>query len=137
MNWIKYFCHEMIKLLISQENSDFWQFSSCLSKLCVSLQVFPLDYLCFLTRDLGSPECQTKRHPNLKASLSAPAMPTQSARRSNAVEDLVARFNEVRGFCLRDLSECHADTRLLNFSKLNRISSTSARTSTLTSLCDF
>uniref|UniRef100_A0A3Q1JCE7 Phosphoinositide phospholipase C n=1 Tax=Anabas testudineus TaxID=64144 RepID=A0A3Q1JCE7_ANATE len=58
-------------------------------------RVFPLDYLCFLTRDLGSPECQTKRHPNLKASLSAPAMPTQSARRSNAVEDLVARFNEV------------------------------------------
>ncbi|XP_029953283.1 1-phosphatidylinositol 4,5-bisphosphate phosphodiesterase epsilon-1 isoform X2 [Salarias fasciatus] len=58
-------------------------------------QVFPLDYLCFLTRDLGSPECQTKRHPNLKASLSAPAMSTQSAQRSNAVEDLVARFNEV------------------------------------------
>uniref|UniRef100_A0A668A3T9 Phosphoinositide phospholipase C n=1 Tax=Myripristis murdjan TaxID=586833 RepID=A0A668A3T9_9TELE len=58
-------------------------------------RVLPLDYLCFLTRDLGSPECQTKRHPNLKASLSAPAMPTQSAQRSNAVEDLVARFNEV------------------------------------------
>ncbi|XP_035997704.1 1-phosphatidylinositol 4,5-bisphosphate phosphodiesterase epsilon-1 isoform X4 [Fundulus heteroclitus] len=58
-------------------------------------QVFPLDYLCFLTRDLGSPECQTRRHPNLKASLSVPAMPTQSAQRSNAVEDLVARFNEV------------------------------------------
>uniref|UniRef100_I3KHV3 Phosphoinositide phospholipase C n=1 Tax=Oreochromis niloticus TaxID=8128 RepID=I3KHV3_ORENI len=55
-------------------------------------QVFPLDYLYFLTRDLGSPEFQTKRHPNLKASLSAPAMPTQ---RSNAVEELVARFNEV------------------------------------------
>ncbi|XP_047233215.1 1-phosphatidylinositol 4,5-bisphosphate phosphodiesterase epsilon-1 isoform X3 [Girardinichthys multiradiatus] len=58
-------------------------------------QVFPLDYLCFLTRDLGSPECQTRRRPNLKASLSVPAMPTQSAQRSNAVEDLVARFNEV------------------------------------------
>ncbi|XP_015230727.1 PREDICTED: 1-phosphatidylinositol 4,5-bisphosphate phosphodiesterase epsilon-1 isoform X2 [Cyprinodon variegatus] len=58
-------------------------------------QVFPLDYLCFLTRDLGSPECQTRRHPNLKASLSVPAMPTQTAQRSNAVEDLVARFNEV------------------------------------------
>ncbi|XP_061911649.1 1-phosphatidylinositol 4,5-bisphosphate phosphodiesterase epsilon-1 isoform X2 [Entelurus aequoreus] len=58
-------------------------------------QVFPLDYLCFLTRDLGSPESQTRRHPNLKASLSAPNMPTQTARRSNAVEDLVARFNEV------------------------------------------
>ncbi|XP_029312319.1 LOW QUALITY PROTEIN: 1-phosphatidylinositol 4,5-bisphosphate phosphodiesterase epsilon-1 [Cottoperca gobio] len=58
-------------------------------------RVFPLDYLCFLTRDLGSPECQTKRHPNLKSSLSVPAMPTQSAQRSNGVEDLVARFNEV------------------------------------------
>ncbi|XP_068161011.1 1-phosphatidylinositol 4,5-bisphosphate phosphodiesterase epsilon-1 isoform X2 [Antennarius striatus] len=58
-------------------------------------RVFPLDYLCFLTRDLGSPECQTKRHPNLKASLSVPAMPSQSAQQSNAVEDLVARFNEV------------------------------------------
>uniref|UniRef100_A0A8D3BAA9 Phosphoinositide phospholipase C n=1 Tax=Scophthalmus maximus TaxID=52904 RepID=A0A8D3BAA9_SCOMX len=58
-------------------------------------RVFPLDYLCFLTRDLGSPECPTKRHPSLKASLSAPAMPTQSAQRSNAVEDLVTRFNEV------------------------------------------
>uniref|UniRef100_A0A3B3CU13 Phosphoinositide phospholipase C n=1 Tax=Oryzias melastigma TaxID=30732 RepID=A0A3B3CU13_ORYME len=55
----------------------------------------PLDYLCFLTQDLGSPECQIKRHPNLKASLSAPNMPTRSPRRSNAVEDLVARFNEV------------------------------------------
>ncbi|XP_027145391.1 1-phosphatidylinositol 4,5-bisphosphate phosphodiesterase epsilon-1 isoform X1 [Larimichthys crocea] len=58
-------------------------------------RVFPLDYLCFLTRDLGSPDCQSKRHPNLKASLSVPTMPTQSAQRSNAVEDLVARFNEV------------------------------------------
>ncbi|XP_069373582.1 1-phosphatidylinositol 4,5-bisphosphate phosphodiesterase epsilon-1 isoform X1 [Paralichthys olivaceus] len=58
-------------------------------------RVFPLDYLCFLTRDVGSPECQTKRHPSLKPSLSAPAMPTQSAQRSNAVEDLVTRFNEV------------------------------------------
>uniref|UniRef100_A0A3Q4BGW2 Phosphoinositide phospholipase C n=1 Tax=Mola mola TaxID=94237 RepID=A0A3Q4BGW2_MOLML len=58
-------------------------------------RVFPLDYLCFLTRDLGSPECQTKRHLNLKASLSVPAMPTQYAQRSNTVEDLVARFNEV------------------------------------------
>lgn len=58
-------------------------------------RVFPLDYLCFLTRDLGSPECQTKRHLNLKATLSAPAKPTQNAQRTNAVEDLVARFNEV------------------------------------------
>ncbi|KAM3592601.1 uncharacterized protein V6R79_021845 [Siganus canaliculatus] len=58
-------------------------------------RVFPLDYLCFLTRDLGSPECQTRRHPNLKASLSVPTMPTQCSQRSNAVEDLVSRFNEV------------------------------------------
>ncbi|XP_054454527.1 1-phosphatidylinositol 4,5-bisphosphate phosphodiesterase epsilon-1 isoform X2 [Anoplopoma fimbria] len=58
-------------------------------------RVFPLDYLCFLTREVGSPECQTKRHLNLKASLSVPAMSTKSAQRSNAVEDLVARFNEV------------------------------------------
>ncbi|KAG7492782.1 hypothetical protein MATL_G00017850 [Megalops atlanticus] len=56
-------------------------------------RVFPLDYLCFLTRDLGTPEC-TKRHPHLKASLSAPAMSTQSGNR-NTVEDLVTRFNEV------------------------------------------
>ncbi|KAI1886875.1 hypothetical protein AGOR_G00200290 [Albula goreensis] len=58
-------------------------------------RVFPLDYLCFLTRDLGTPECQ-KRHPHLKASLSAPAMSTHSGHR-NSVEDLVTRFNEVRG----------------------------------------
>ncbi|XP_037134464.1 1-phosphatidylinositol 4,5-bisphosphate phosphodiesterase epsilon-1 isoform X4 [Syngnathus acus] len=58
-------------------------------------RVFPLDYLRFLTRELSSPESQSRRHPNLKASLSAPNMPTQTAQRSNAVEDLVARFNEV------------------------------------------
>ncbi|XP_075884265.1 1-phosphatidylinositol 4,5-bisphosphate phosphodiesterase epsilon-1 isoform X2 [Nelusetta ayraudi] len=58
-------------------------------------RVFPLDYLCFLTRDLGSPDAQSKRHPNLKASLSVPAMPSQSTQRSSPVEDLVARFNEV------------------------------------------
>ncbi|KAJ8365681.1 hypothetical protein SKAU_G00145120 [Synaphobranchus kaupii] len=56
-------------------------------------RVFPLDYLCFLTRDLGTPECH-KRHPHLKASLSAPTMSTQSGPR-NGVEDLVTRFNEV------------------------------------------
>lgn len=66
------------------------------------VQVFPLDYLCFLTRDLGSPECQTKRHPNLKASLSVPTIPTQSAQQSNAVEDLVARFNEVRSLLIKN-----------------------------------
>lgn len=56
-------------------------------------RVFPLDYLSFLTRDLGSPECH-KRHPHLKASLSAPIMPTQNDNH-NTVEDLVTRFNEV------------------------------------------
>uniref|UniRef100_A0A8B9KGT5 Phosphoinositide phospholipase C n=1 Tax=Astyanax mexicanus TaxID=7994 RepID=A0A8B9KGT5_ASTMX len=56
-------------------------------------RVFPLDYLSFLTRDLSSPECH-KRHPHLKASLSAPTMPTQNTTH-NTVEDLVTRFNEV------------------------------------------
>uniref|UniRef100_A0A673G8A9 Phosphoinositide phospholipase C n=1 Tax=Sinocyclocheilus rhinocerous TaxID=307959 RepID=A0A673G8A9_9TELE len=56
-------------------------------------RVFPLDYLSFLTRDLGSPECH-KCHPHLKASLSAPIMPTQNDHH-NTVEDLVTRFNEV------------------------------------------
>ncbi|KAF5899519.1 1-phosphatidylinositol 4,5-bisphosphate phosphodiesterase epsilon-1 isoform X2, partial [Clarias magur] len=56
-------------------------------------RVLPLDYLCFLTRDLAGPECH-KSHPHLKASLSAPVMPTQSSQH-NVVEDLVARFNEV------------------------------------------
>ncbi|XP_026877695.2 1-phosphatidylinositol 4,5-bisphosphate phosphodiesterase epsilon-1 isoform X4 [Electrophorus electricus] len=56
-------------------------------------RVLPIDYLCFLTRDLGSPECH-KRHPHLKASLSAPTMSLQDAQH-NAVEDLVTRFNEV------------------------------------------
>ncbi|XP_016096195.1 1-phosphatidylinositol 4,5-bisphosphate phosphodiesterase epsilon-1 [Sinocyclocheilus grahami] len=56
-------------------------------------RVFPLDYLSFLTRDLGSPECH-KRHPHLKASMSAPIMTTQNDHH-NTVEDLVTRFNEV------------------------------------------
>ncbi|XP_036428049.1 1-phosphatidylinositol 4,5-bisphosphate phosphodiesterase epsilon-1 isoform X3 [Colossoma macropomum] len=56
-------------------------------------RVFPLDYLCFLTRDLSSPECHN-RHPHLKASLSAPTMSTQNTQH-NTVEDLVMRFNEV------------------------------------------
>ncbi|XP_027019022.2 1-phosphatidylinositol 4,5-bisphosphate phosphodiesterase epsilon-1 isoform X2 [Tachysurus fulvidraco] len=56
-------------------------------------RVLPLDYLCFLTRDLASPECH-RSHPHLKASLSAPVMPTQSSQH-NVVEDLVTRFNEV------------------------------------------
>ncbi|XP_077358777.1 1-phosphatidylinositol 4,5-bisphosphate phosphodiesterase epsilon-1 isoform X2 [Festucalex cinctus] len=74
---------EEIACIITQQEQQLYQ------------RVFPLDYLCFLTRDLGSPESQSRRHPNLKASLSAPCMPSQTAQRSNAVEDLVARFNEV------------------------------------------
>lgn len=69
-------------------------------------RVFPLDYLCFLTRDLGSSECP-RRHPNLKSSLSAPAVSGRTSR-GNTVEDLVTRFNEVRrgitvANCLRTL----------------------------------
>uniref|UniRef100_A0A8C7QKA7 Phosphoinositide phospholipase C n=1 Tax=Oncorhynchus mykiss TaxID=8022 RepID=A0A8C7QKA7_ONCMY len=56
-------------------------------------RILPLDYLCFFTRDLGSPDCSRRLHPSLKASLSAPAMPIQTQR--NTVEDLVTRFNEV------------------------------------------
>ncbi|KAL0984148.1 hypothetical protein UPYG_G00137700 [Umbra pygmaea] len=56
-------------------------------------RIFPLDYLCFLTRDLGSSDISQRQHPSLKSSLSAPAMPTQTQR--NTMEDLVTRFNEV------------------------------------------
>ena len=57
-------------------------------------RILPLDYLCFLTRDLGSPDCSKHLHPSLEDSLSGPALPTQTQR--NSVEDLVTRFNEVR-----------------------------------------
>uniref|UniRef100_A0A4W5MYV1 Phosphoinositide phospholipase C n=1 Tax=Hucho hucho TaxID=62062 RepID=A0A4W5MYV1_9TELE len=78
-------------------------------------RVFPLDYICFFTRDLGSPDCSKRLHPSLKASLSAPAMPIQTQR--NTVEDLVTRFNEVRlvkrGWtnvtALSVDSDCHSD----------------------------
>uniref|UniRef100_A0A4W5QNE3 Phosphoinositide phospholipase C n=1 Tax=Hucho hucho TaxID=62062 RepID=A0A4W5QNE3_9TELE len=56
-------------------------------------RILPLDYLCFLTRDLGSPDCSKHLHPSLEASLSGPALLTQTQR--NSVEDLVTRFNEV------------------------------------------
>lgn len=59
-------------------------------------RILPLDYLCFLTRDLGSPDCSKHLHPSLEASLSDPALPTQTQR--NSVEDLVTRFNEVNYF---------------------------------------
>ncbi|XP_078079672.1 1-phosphatidylinositol 4,5-bisphosphate phosphodiesterase epsilon-1 isoform X3 [Mustelus asterias] len=56
-------------------------------------KVLPLDYLCFLTRDLANPSCSSRSSP-LKTSSSAPALSNKN-RDHNAVEDLVARFNEV------------------------------------------
>ncbi|XP_041065162.1 1-phosphatidylinositol 4,5-bisphosphate phosphodiesterase epsilon-1 isoform X2 [Carcharodon carcharias] len=56
-------------------------------------KVLPLDYLCFLTRDLANPSCSS-RSPPLKTSSSAPVLSNKNAEH-NAVEDLVARFNEV------------------------------------------
>lgn len=56
-------------------------------------RVLPVDYLCFLTRDLGTPECQ-RSLPCLKASISASILTSQNGEH-NALEDLVMRFNEV------------------------------------------
>lgn len=56
-------------------------------------RVLPVDYLCFLTRNLGPPECQ-KSLPCLKASISASILTSQNGEHS-ALEDLVMRFNEV------------------------------------------
>ncbi|XP_055986441.1 1-phosphatidylinositol 4,5-bisphosphate phosphodiesterase epsilon-1 isoform X1 [Sorex fumeus] len=56
-------------------------------------RVLPVDYLCFLTRDLRSPECQ-RSLPCLKASISASILTSQNGEH-NALEDLVMRFNEV------------------------------------------
>ncbi|NXE52996.1 PLCE1 phosphodiesterase, partial [Casuarius casuarius] len=56
-------------------------------------KVLPIDYLCFLTRDLGNAECQSKL-PSIKASISATILSSQNDEH-NAVEDLVTRFNEV------------------------------------------
>ncbi|XP_057634033.1 1-phosphatidylinositol 4,5-bisphosphate phosphodiesterase epsilon-1 [Chionomys nivalis] len=56
-------------------------------------RVLPIDYLCFLTRDLSSPECQSSL-PHLKASISASILTSQNGEH-NALEDLVMRFNEV------------------------------------------
>ncbi|XP_031435387.1 1-phosphatidylinositol 4,5-bisphosphate phosphodiesterase epsilon-1-like isoform X3 [Clupea harengus] len=73
-------------------------------------RVLPLDYLSFLTHNLtahhqgqgqmaplGEGQSQGRnqqQHPQLRVSLSAPNMPVCS-QQSNAVEDLVSRFNEV------------------------------------------
>ncbi|XP_019494639.1 PREDICTED: 1-phosphatidylinositol 4,5-bisphosphate phosphodiesterase epsilon-1 isoform X2 [Hipposideros armiger] len=56
-------------------------------------RVLPVDYLCFLTRNLGPPECQ-RSLPCLKASISASILTSQNGEH-NALEDLVMRFNEV------------------------------------------
>ncbi|XP_058399551.1 1-phosphatidylinositol 4,5-bisphosphate phosphodiesterase epsilon-1 isoform X2 [Diceros bicornis minor] len=56
-------------------------------------KVLPVDYLCFLTRDLGTPECQ-RSLPCLRASISASILTSQNGEH-NALEDLVMRFNEV------------------------------------------
>ncbi|XP_073934835.1 1-phosphatidylinositol 4,5-bisphosphate phosphodiesterase epsilon-1 isoform X3 [Castor canadensis] len=56
-------------------------------------RVLPVDYLCFLTRDLGTPECQ-RSLPCLKSSISASILTTQNGEH-NALENLVTRFNEV------------------------------------------
>ncbi|XP_036192443.1 1-phosphatidylinositol 4,5-bisphosphate phosphodiesterase epsilon-1 isoform X1 [Myotis myotis] len=56
-------------------------------------RVLPVDYLCFLTQNLSTPECQ-RSLPCLKASISASILNSQN-REHNALEDLVMRFNEV------------------------------------------
>ncbi|XP_072481727.1 1-phosphatidylinositol 4,5-bisphosphate phosphodiesterase epsilon-1 isoform X1 [Notamacropus eugenii] len=56
-------------------------------------QVLPVDYLCFLTKDLGNAECQSKL-PCLKATVSASILTSQNSDH-NALENLVTRFNEV------------------------------------------
>uniref|UniRef100_A0A8C4RUG4 Phosphoinositide phospholipase C n=1 Tax=Erpetoichthys calabaricus TaxID=27687 RepID=A0A8C4RUG4_ERPCA len=56
-------------------------------------RVLPIDYLCFLTKDLSSLDCQ-HRQSLLKMSVAAPAF-SENSISSNTIEDLVARFNEV------------------------------------------
>ncbi|KAH0623610.1 hypothetical protein JD844_006544 [Phrynosoma platyrhinos] len=56
-------------------------------------RVLPIDYLCFLTRDLGNADCQNKLS-TIKASISATLLSPPNGEH-NAVEDLVTRFNEV------------------------------------------
>ncbi|CAK6436257.1 unnamed protein product [Pipistrellus nathusii] len=56
-------------------------------------RVLPVDYLCFLTQNLSTPECQ-RSLPCLKASISASILNSQN-KEHNALEDLVMRFNEV------------------------------------------
>nr|XP_005991625.1 PREDICTED: 1-phosphatidylinositol 4,5-bisphosphate phosphodiesterase epsilon-1 isoform X2 [Latimeria chalumnae] len=56
-------------------------------------KVLPLDYLCFLTRDLTNPDNQSTPSSPL-SSFPASALITENGEH-NAVEDLVTRFNEV------------------------------------------
>ncbi|XP_053161906.1 1-phosphatidylinositol 4,5-bisphosphate phosphodiesterase epsilon-1 isoform X2 [Hemicordylus capensis] len=56
-------------------------------------KVLPIDYLCFLTRDLGNTECQNKLS-TIKASISATLLSAPDGEH-NAIEGLVTRFNEV------------------------------------------
>ncbi|XP_072413867.1 1-phosphatidylinositol 4,5-bisphosphate phosphodiesterase epsilon-1 isoform X2 [Chiloscyllium punctatum] len=56
-------------------------------------KVLPLDYLCFLTRDLANPSCSNRSSP-LKTSTSAPTLSDANGDH-NAIENLVSRFNEV------------------------------------------
>uniref|UniRef100_A0A8C5LE98 Phosphoinositide phospholipase C n=1 Tax=Jaculus jaculus TaxID=51337 RepID=A0A8C5LE98_JACJA len=74
------FPEEVASILTEQEQS-------------IYRRVLPVDYLCFLTRDLSSPECQ-RSLPCLKASISASVLTSQNGEHS-ALEDLVMRFNEV------------------------------------------
>uniref|UniRef100_A0A2K6SGP4 Phosphoinositide phospholipase C n=1 Tax=Saimiri boliviensis boliviensis TaxID=39432 RepID=A0A2K6SGP4_SAIBB len=75
-----WFLEEVVSILMEQEQS-------------IYRRVLPVDYLCFLTWDLGTPECQ-RSLPCLKASISALILSTQNGEH-NALEDLVVRFNEV------------------------------------------
>ncbi|KAM4636939.1 1-phosphatidylinositol 4,5-bisphosphate phosphodiesterase epsilon-1 [Discoglossus pictus] len=56
-------------------------------------KVLPIDYLYFLTKDLGHTECETNLR-DIKTSLSASLLKLKNEEHST-VEELVARFNEV------------------------------------------
>ncbi|XP_056386208.1 1-phosphatidylinositol 4,5-bisphosphate phosphodiesterase epsilon-1 isoform X8 [Hyla sarda] len=56
-------------------------------------KVLPIDYLCFLTKDLGGSEYVTN-FPDIKTTLSASLLEMKNGEH-NTVEGLVARFNEV------------------------------------------
>ncbi|XP_069467442.1 1-phosphatidylinositol 4,5-bisphosphate phosphodiesterase epsilon-1 isoform X2 [Ambystoma mexicanum] len=56
-------------------------------------KVLPIDYLCFLTRDMCNDECQSKL-PCIKDSISATFLSAPNGE-CNAIEGLVTRFNEV------------------------------------------